>query len=767
MKNILKKSASILFTCLCVVQLAHAQQSTINNYLSNGTYNFNGLDKYYQDNFFVTHRTSLDLTTDDNIELQNCHVDSNNYFHCRYTQKYKNYPVEGPSFVLHGQNGVVLYAHGNLAKNLNLDVTSPIAEDSALNVILDSINAHSYKWEDTVQQNILKDMADDSTYSMFPQGKLCIIPVLDGQNNLTYRFVWKFQIHANFWVDSTMVAEDTTINYEIYSDSLMEKVIVAFVDAKTGAIVRSYDGEDHGYGTGTGLTRYDGWQYIKTWKCGTCTDWRLRGDYGVYYATTWSKGNLANSWRLQRPLSNNNNFNGTNSEPILSAVSTHWAVQTSWEYFVARHNWHGSDGAGQKVYSYVHLDKLYASTYEDWGADVISVGKFYDGYSPATIDIIGHEYTHNFIRRNPKLNLNRNSSEAGALNEGYADIFGILIKDRQRGYINWHIGEDVRWNQNISERAFNDPHSSKGPQPAKYQEGGYWINANSNEAWHKNAGVLTHWFYLLVSGGTYNGITVTGIGVSKAERISFNTMMYYLQENSDYSHARNQTQKMAADYYGLCSPEYKAVNRAWAAVGVGSVEQCKYFQLWTGKPVLAGSDLATVNAGFKVINTSGVSITPSSYTWLIPSSWTGTYANSNSEFTLDETTDYNSKEIKVVVAYVDENDVNRTDTLSAITHFEEAQAKNYTGTGSIASGINYDEAVKIYPNPIIGNAINIELPNSSTTSFSLYSVTGVKVKSLTLNSVRNHINLDGIAQGVYILKIENKDFKKVERVVIQ
>lgn len=772
MKNFIKKSASILFTCLCVVQLTSAQQSTINNYLSNGNYNFNGLDKYYQDNFFVTHRTSLGLTTDDNIELQNCHVDSLGFFHCRYVQKYKGYPLHGPSFVLHGKNGVVLSAHGNLAQNLNIDVTSPISEASALDTVLDSIGAYSYKWQDSIQEGIWKDLEDDSTSSLYPQGELVIVPVYDAQQNLTHRFAWRFTIEANFRIDSTMLAQDTTINYEIYSDSIISRVIVAYVDAKTGKIVTSHDAQDHGYGVGTGLTRYDGWQHIKTWKCGTCPQWRLRGDYGVYFATTKGVGDIGKYWRLQGPTDGDNNWDGSNSEEVMGSVTAHWALQTSWEYFADRFNWHGSDGAGQKVYIYAQLDKLYASTYQKWGADVIEVGKFYDGYSSAALDIIGHEHTHNFIRRNTKLNINHDQFEAGALNEGYADIFGVLVKHRERGYINWHIGEDIRWNQARGERVFDDPHQSRGSgyengQPAKYQESGYWnTNSDKRRTWHSNGGVVTHWFNLLTVGGTYNGVYVSALGLDKASFITFQTMMFYLQENSDYMHARNQTMQMAKEFFGICSQEYKSVNRAWAAVGVGTVEQCKYFNLWANSPVLQSFNLGTATAGFKVVNTSGVSITPSSYTWLLPSGWSGTYSNSNSEFTLDDVTDYDSKQIRVVVNYIDESDVNRSDTLSVVTHFNDAQSKSTTSinTSNHTTGLNND--VKIYPNPVTANAINIELPNSSSTELSIYTMTGIKVKSVILNSVKNHINLDGLSSGLYMVRVNNKDFKKVEKITI-
>jgi hypothetical protein len=295
----------------------------------------------------------------------------------------------------------------------------------------------------------------------------------------------------------------------------------------------------------------------------------------------------------------------------------------------------------------------------------------------------------------------------------------------------------------------------------------YWVvNTDKSKTWHSNAGVIIHWFNLLVDGGTYNGVYVPGLGVDKASFITFQTMMFYLQENSDYMNARNQTMQMTKEFFGICSPEYKSVNRAWAAVGVGTINQCKYFNLWANSPVLQSFNLGTAAAGFKVVNTSGVTITPTSYVWLLPSGWSGTYANSNSEFTLDNVGDYDSKKVRVVVNYVDENDENRSDTLSVVTHFNDAQEKSTTSINKANSTKKVDNEVRIYPNPVVANAINIELPNSSATELAIYTITGVKIKSVILNSVRTHINLDGLSSGLYIIKVDNKDFKKVERITI-
>ena len=44
---------------------------------------------------------------------------------------------------------------------------------------------------------------------------------------------------------------------------------------------------------------------------------------------------------------------------------------------------------------------------------------------------------------------------------------------------------------------------------------------------HSNSGVPNHGYALLVDGGTYNGVTVTGIGLTKAAHIYYRAMHDY------------------------------------------------------------------------------------------------------------------------------------------------------------------------------------------------------------------------------------------------
>jgi len=74
----------------------------------------------------------------------------------------------------------------------------------------------------------------------------------------------------------------------------------------------------------------------------------------------------------------------------------------------------------------------------------------------------------------------------------------------------------------------------------------------------------------LAHGGTnrISGINVSGIGLSKAEKIAYRAWVYYLFPSADFHDARIATIQAARDLYGAGSTEKSRVTRAWNAVGV-------------------------------------------------------------------------------------------------------------------------------------------------------------------------------------------------------
>ncbi|WP_107772699.1 M4 family metallopeptidase [Nocardioides sediminis] len=70
--------------------------------------------------------------------------------------------------------------------------------------------------------------------------------------------------------------------------------------------------------------------------------------------------------------------------------------------------------------------------------------------------------------------------------------------------------------------------------PGKVSDAEYHCSSDDNGGVHGNSAVPNHAYALLVDGGTYNGQTVSGIGLDKAANIYFKAQNEYLTETSDF-----------------------------------------------------------------------------------------------------------------------------------------------------------------------------------------------------------------------------------------
>ncbi|GCD88689.1 M4 family metallopeptidase [Nocardioides sp. LS1] len=71
--------------------------------------------------------------------------------------------------------------------------------------------------------------------------------------------------------------------------------------------------------------------------------------------------------------------------------------------------------------------------------------------------------------------------------------------------------------------------------PGKVADAEYKCSTDDNGGVHSNSGIPNHGYALLVDGGTYNGVTVPGIGLDKAANIWWQTQLDYLTPMSDFT----------------------------------------------------------------------------------------------------------------------------------------------------------------------------------------------------------------------------------------
>jgi len=191
----------------------------------------------------------------------------------------------------------------------------------------------------------------------------------------------------------------------------------------------------------------------------------------------------------------------------------------------------------------------------------------------ATNDIIGHELTHGLVEKTARLPY---LSWSGALNEHYADVFGVMY-DRD----DWDVGEDSTLG---AIRSFSDP--TVHAQPRAMSGAMTWPagtvpdpDTNDNLGVHGNSGIFNHATYLMSEGGTHadSGIAVTAIGREKTEQIHFRALTWYMGGASRPVDARIAIRLAAFRFaqksrHGVTPEDCGAVINAYAAVGIGGVD---------------------------------------------------------------------------------------------------------------------------------------------------------------------------------------------------
>jgi Zn-dependent metalloprotease len=180
------------------------------------------------------------------------------------------------------------------------------------------------------------------------------------------------------------------------------------------------------------------------------------------------------------------------------------------------------------------------------------------------------------------------SGESGGLNEATSDIFGTMVEfyaNNSSDPGDYDIGEKI------------DLFGTGAPLRYMYNPAldgashSCWSSSTNNVDVHYSSGVANHFFFDLAEGtgttpyGTSpvcgSADPVAGIGREKAEKIWFRALDTYFVSNTRYVNAaapantaRAHSLSAAADLYGLCGTEYKAVLAAWSAVNVAGGDYC-------------------------------------------------------------------------------------------------------------------------------------------------------------------------------------------------
>jgi Zn-dependent metalloprotease len=198
-----------------------------------------------------------------------------------------------------------------------------------------------------------------------------------------------------------------------------------------------------------------------------------------------------------------------------------------------------------------------------------------------TYDVVGHEYSHavNYYTIKDEDGYPSGlvyGSESGAVEEGYADIFGEALENYATGDSDWKFGESASDND---PRILSDPESivtgnDFWPQPAKFSSENYYCGNDDIGGVHHNNSVLSHAAYLMAMGGNFNGYSITAIGKDAEEHIFQRAREYYLNISSGFNETYEALNTSCGDLYGSGSDTCLEAQKAMQAVEMNLGGKC-------------------------------------------------------------------------------------------------------------------------------------------------------------------------------------------------
>jgi Zn-dependent metalloprotease len=242
----------------------------------------------------------------------------------------------------------------------------------------------------------------------------------------------------------------------------------------------------------------------------------------------------------------------------------------TWRLYFDQYERDSLDGRGMALVSTVHYGREYNNAF--WNGDQMVYGDG-DGviFTPftASLSVIGHELSHGVVQYSGGLVY---QDEAGALNESFADVFGVLTvqhrNDQTTEDASWLIGDGILGPDIHGEAlrsmkapgtAYDDEVLGTDPQP--YHMDLYVHTSSDNGGVHINSGIPNHAFYLLAR---YLG----GKAWERAGRIWYDTMQSINNPHATFAQWADKTVERARTRYGEGSLEALFTRRAWKLVGI-------------------------------------------------------------------------------------------------------------------------------------------------------------------------------------------------------
>ena len=455
--------------------------------------------------------------------------------HVRLTQTHRGIPVLGSEMVAHLTDGEVTLLNGRY---------KPISTELSTTPRLTLADASAFALKDVRKTSTVRSFGDNVFRLKQSVGELCVFTTPNSGAKLAYKVTVRPNIIERW-----------------------EYVI----DAQTGEVLNKYDNTCtiNGSVKASGKDLNGDMRSFQTYQQGK-SYYMIDASRPMFNATksvmpdkpvgAIMTMDAKNGKEDAKPIKRNQIVSSNNTDWSATAISAYYNASLAYEYYKNTFNRNGLDGAGGTMVSVINItdDKGKGLDNAFWNGAIMGYGngKLLKPLAGG-LDVAGHEMTHGVIDKTAGLEY---QGQSGALNESFADIFGVMI-DRS----NWTIGEKVATTKVLPSGALRDlsnpNQGGKAKDPNGYQPATmaqYDTTKADNGGVHSNSGIPNFAFYKFA----------TAIGKNKAEQVYYRALTTYLVRTSQFLDLRLAVIKSAGDLFGATSAEVTAAKNAFNAVGI-------------------------------------------------------------------------------------------------------------------------------------------------------------------------------------------------------
>ena len=221
----------------------------------------------------------------------------------------------------------------------------------------------------------------------------------------------------------------------------------------------------------------------------------------------------------------------------------------TYNFYFNYHNRDSINNEGMSLISTVrYCDRIENCPYENafWNGWEMVYGQ---GYSLAD-DVVAHEITHGVTSYESNLEY---INQSGAINESFSDMWGEFVdltngKGNDTPSVRWLMGEDL---PRCAVRNMQNPPQFYNPDKMSSEFYDCDYDGLDLGGVHQNSGINNKAVYLMVDGGSFNGKTVSGIGIIKTAKIYYEAQTNLLTTASGYASLYNVIQAACSNLIGV------------------------------------------------------------------------------------------------------------------------------------------------------------------------------------------------------------------------